>query len=128
LRALASSRKECVEIACEKWNVLSRTILENKRESACRTNARNRGRREAERSTFRKFSQLFVQTLFHDLGWIFHLLPFVPLFQRNEHETVVAGAHETQQTEPYDGCGVLHTGCCREDLFNLLAHLIRSLQ
>src|SRR5207247_8881002 len=57
LGTLPGSRKECVQVAGKKLNVLASAVLQNERKSAGSANSGDRRRRKAESNSLRKLAQ-----------------------------------------------------------------------
>src|SRR5262249_3894628 len=128
LRSLASRSHKRVEVRCEKRDIATGAVFEDERKSSGCSDARDCGRRETERCSFREFGQFLVQPLFDRLILFFRFLTIAPLLQRDEHESVVTGPYETQQAESDHGRRVFNARGVSENLFDPFAHFIGTLK
>src|SRR4030095_754179 len=88
-RTLACGGNEGVGVVREELNGASRTILENEREAARRSDARYCRRRERERHTLPETGERSIDRLTNVLILLFPCLPVFPFFECHEQECVV---------------------------------------
>ena len=119
---------ELLQVVRQELYVLPAAIFQNERESAGRADAGNRRRRKTQREPVGQFRKLLIHVL-HDL-LILRLAAgaVLPIVERDEKESGVAGAHEAEQAEAGHARRVLHAGRVQQDLLHFRASRFRPLE
>jgi hypothetical protein len=118
-RPLARCGEECRKVFCKERDVFAGAILEDKRYSTRRADARYSRWRETKRSSNREPAEFLIQSRFDGLKLCRPGRPLIPGLQTDKEKRVIASPNITEQAEPDHANGVLDAGRVCENLFHL---------